>query len=144
MTDISDASYFHMRIVGENKYSVIEEELDEFDLEDAEDLEQPIKKGTLCAAKFATDEAWYRASVIGSVGKGQYEVYFIDFGNVEVVNGNDLKRLPQSLMGLEPQSKQCELAFIQTQKLEQEFGKEAAKAVQKVALEKISDAIVVG
>jgi len=39
MTDISDASYFHMRIVGENKYSVIEEELDEFDLEDAEDLE---------------------------------------------------------------------------------------------------------
>jgi hypothetical protein len=94
MTDIADASDFHIRILGENKYAEIENELDEFDPADSEDLEKPIKKDTLCAAKFSTDNRWYRATVIRSIGKGQFEVYFIDFGNIEVVNGNDLKKLP--------------------------------------------------
>jgi hypothetical protein len=70
MTDIEDAAHFHVRIQGENNYDKIEEELDEFDPLEEEDLEKPIKKGTLCAAKFATDERWYRASVNKSIGKG--------------------------------------------------------------------------
>lgn len=88
--------------------------MEEFDPLEEEDLEKPIKKGTLCAAKFAIDERWYRASVIKSIGKGQFEVYFIDFGNVEHINGDDLKRLPASLMGYGPQAKECELAFVKT------------------------------
>ena len=70
MTDLQDASHFHVRVVGENQYSKIETELDEFDPDDAEDLEKPIKKGTLCAAKFSVDDRWYRASVNKSGGKG--------------------------------------------------------------------------
>jgi len=69
-------------------------ELDEFDPEEAGDLEKPIKKATLCAAKFSQDERWYRASILKAMGKGEYEVQFIDFGNIEVVHGDDLKRLP--------------------------------------------------
>ena len=93
MTDITDASNFHIRILGENQYSEIENELDDFDAAEADDLEKPIKKGTTCAARFSTDDRWYRASVLRAIGKGQYEVYFIDFGNIEIINGNDLKKL---------------------------------------------------
>ena len=57
------------------------------------DLEKPIKRGTLCAAKFKVDNRWYRAKVLKSIGKGQIEVEFIDFGNIEVVNGEELKKL---------------------------------------------------
>lgn len=69
-----------------------------------EDLEKPIKKGTICAARFSVDKKWYRAKVIGSAGKGEIEVQFLDFGNTDVANANtgDLKRLPDSLLQYEP------------------------------------------
>jgi hypothetical protein len=36
------------------------------------------------------------------MGKGLIEVEFIDFGNVENINADELKKLPQSLMQYEP------------------------------------------
>jgi hypothetical protein len=39
---------------------------------------------------------------LGQAGKGLMDVEFIDFGNVETVSGDDLKRLPQSLLKYEP------------------------------------------
>lgn len=98
MTDIKDATRFHVRILGESQYNKIDMELDKFNPQLADDLEKPIKKGTLCAARFTVDNRWYRASVIRSVGKGQLEVEFVDFGNIEVVNSDELKRLPASLL----------------------------------------------
>ena len=70
MTDIRDATRFHMRILGESQYNKIDLELDKFNPQNADDLERPIKKGTLCAARFKVDNRWYRASVIRSLGKG--------------------------------------------------------------------------
>lgn len=70
----------------------------------ADDLEKPIKKGTICAARFKLDDAWYRAKVLNSIGKGEYEVQFIDFGNIDTVSSStgDLKRLSQNLLEYEP------------------------------------------
>jgi staphylococcal nuclease domain-containing protein 1 len=64
MTDISDAMNFHLRIIGDNDYESIESEMEEFDPSEAEELEKPIKKGTICAAKFSVDNNWYRASIV--------------------------------------------------------------------------------
>jgi len=55
--------------------------MNKFDEFAAQDLEKPIKKGTICAARFKVDECWYRARVLRSTGKNQYDVEFIDFGN---------------------------------------------------------------
>jgi hypothetical protein len=102
MTDIYDANSFHVRIFGENQYQKIESELNKFSPAKAEDLEKPIKRDTICASRFSVDNKWYRAKVLRSLGKGQFEVEFIDFGNIETVNGEDLKKLPQSLLSYEP------------------------------------------
>lgn len=40
-----------------------------FDHLRAEDLERPIKKGTLCAARFKVDDNWYRGRVLRGIGK---------------------------------------------------------------------------
>ena len=74
-----------------------------FDDSTAEELEKPIKKGTLCAALLQSDKAWYRARVIGTVSKGLIEVYFIDYGNTEAVRPDmDLRKLPAHLLAFEP------------------------------------------
>jgi hypothetical protein len=77
--------------------------MDKFDDANAEELEKPIKKGTLCAAINPKDKGWYRARVIGTVGKGLVEVYFIDYGNTETVRQDvDLRKLPAHLLAFEP------------------------------------------
>jgi staphylococcal nuclease domain-containing protein 1 len=74
MTDISDAGRFYLRIQNGNEYAKIEAEMNRFNPASVEDLEKPIQKGTICAARFSVDEKWYRAKVIGAVGKGEIEV----------------------------------------------------------------------
>jgi staphylococcal nuclease domain-containing protein 1 len=74
MTDISDASIFYLRIQNGSEYAKIEAEMNRFNPASVDDLEKPIKKGTICAARFSVDRKWYRAKVIGSYGKGEVEV----------------------------------------------------------------------
>jgi staphylococcal nuclease domain-containing protein 1 len=124
MTDISDAGRFYVRIQGGNEYAKIEAEMNRFNPASVEDLEKPIKKGTICAARFSVDQKWYRAKVIGSIGKGEIEVQFLDFGNTDVANSNtgDLKRLPESMLQYEPQAKPASLAFLRTPKASSDHG----------------------
>ena len=131
MTDISDAARFYVRIQGNNDYAKIEAEMNRFNPASVEDLEKPIKKGTICAARFSVDQKWYRAKVIGSIGKGEIEVQFLDFGNTDVANANigDLKRLPETLLQYEPQAKSASLAFLRTAKASSDHGQEAAKVI---------------
>ncbi len=103
--------------------------MNKFDEFAAQDLEKPIKKDTICAARFKLDECWYRARVIKSSGKNQYDVEFIDFGNSDTVSGDDLKRLTSELLAFEPTAKLCSLAFIDVPKIGSEYGEEAAKYV---------------
>lgn len=107
MTDITDASRFFVKFVDSNQYSKVERLMNDIDFYAAEDLQRPIKQGTLCAARFKLDDNWYRAMVLRGVGKNQYEVEFIDFGNSDTVSGEDLKRLPQELIAIERTAKQC-------------------------------------
>lgn len=73
-----------------------------FDASTAEDIQRPIMKGTLCAALFSADNQWYRVRVVGSQGRGDVKVDFIDYGNQEVVNESTLRKLPAHLLAYEP------------------------------------------
>lgn len=49
------------------------------------------KKGELLAARFTADNEWYRARVEKIENNNRISVYFVDYGNREVIN--DLGRL---------------------------------------------------
>ena len=145
MTDITDASRFYLRIQTGSDYPKIEAEINRFNSSLAEDLEKPVKKGTICAARFKLDDNWYRAKVLSSIGKGEFEVQFIDFGNTDIVSGNtgDLKKLPASLLQYEPQAKQASLAFLKVPRIGSDLGDEAAKIVQNLALDKLTEVVII-
>ena len=76
--------------------------MEEFDAESAEELERPIMKNTRCAALFSGDDKWYRVKVLGTAGKGNIEVKFIDYGNTETLPEATLRKLPAHLLAFEP------------------------------------------
>jgi len=129
MTDIVDATRFHVRIIGNSQIDEIDDKMAKFNEEETGDLAQPIKKGTLCAAKYKEDDGWYRAKVLQPHGKGIVEVQFIDYGNVEQVHSSDLKVLPQNLLAFPPQVTECTLAYVKAPRIDRAFGKEAANVL---------------
>ena len=105
MTDMKDATSFHLRKAdGSGQHQRIDDAMEDFDADSSEELERPIIKGTLCAALFDDDQKWYRARVLGTAGRGQISVRFIDYGNEEVLAESTLRKLPAHLLAFEPQA----------------------------------------
>ncbi|XP_067624956.1 tudor domain-containing protein 1-like isoform X2 [Eurosta solidaginis] len=48
-------------------------------------LNQPPELGDLVLAQYAKDEFWYRAKVIGIEDENIYKVFYVDYGNTELV-----------------------------------------------------------
>lgn len=78
--------------------------------EDAETLQFPAKKGTPCVARF--DGGWYRARIAGNPKYDTCMVFFMDFGNRDEVELDDIKKMPQDLMALPDQARKCSLAYL--------------------------------
>lgn len=103
-------------------------------------------KGTLCAAKCKTDGKWYRAKVLHQIGRGQLQVLFIDYGNVDVIDMEDsskLRKLPPNLLQFAPQAKRCSLAYTRVPRKAKNQGEEAHKYINKYGLNKVHDAVIV-
>ncbi|RVE55967.1 hypothetical protein OJAV_G00231300 [Oryzias javanicus] len=66
--------------------------------------------GLYCVAK-AKDDEFYRASVC-EVGNAKVKVFFIDYGNTEVVDRSDIRSLPPELKELPQLALKCSLASV--------------------------------
>jgi staphylococcal nuclease domain-containing protein 1 len=143
VTNVEDATMFHSRVIGKES-AHIDRAMDNFDGAGAAELEKPVLKGTICAARFSTDKKWYRCRVLGAAGKGELSIQFIDFGNYEVVKseGKDIKKLPQTLLQFEPQAFASSLAYVRAPRKDKTLGKEARSYLRKHALNKVHDAVV--
>jgi staphylococcal nuclease domain-containing protein 1 len=70
------------------------------DLRDVFNQSKPVgghspKKGELLAARFTVDNEWYRARVEKIEANNRISVYFVDYGNREIItDSNRLTTLP--------------------------------------------------
>ncbi|XP_076445167.1 RING finger protein 17-like [Babylonia areolata] len=71
------------------------------------------KDGMLCMAKYHSDGRWYRARVTGLPGAGKVQVHFVDFGNTEIVDHKDLRKILQDHIKLPQQAIQCSLVDVE-------------------------------
>ncbi|XP_076298392.1 protein tudor-like isoform X2 [Lasioglossum baleicum] len=65
-----------------------------------------IEDGTVCAAIFPDDGAWYRARILSHSGDS-VTVFFIDYGNTAVTN--EVRMLPADIMNIPAFSRCCAL-----------------------------------
>jgi len=72
-----------------------------------------LKKGELLAARFTADNEWYRARVEKIEGNNRISVYFVDYGNREIINDSSrLTTLPSGFSQLPAQAHEYDLAYV--------------------------------
>ncbi|XP_078069704.1 tudor domain-containing protein 6-like [Mustelus asterias] len=98
-----------------------------------EGLVKKPEPGLLCCAKFKADNLFYRA-VITEILDGHFRVFFIDYGNMEVVDWHDVKALLPEYRKLPALAVKCSLADLAPK--EGIWSREAISYFEKAVFEK--------
>ncbi|OVA17327.1 Tudor domain [Macleaya cordata] len=141
VTEVLGGGKFYVQTVGDMKVASIQQQLASLNLQEA-----PLigsfnpKKGDIVLAQFSADNSWNRAMIVnaprGAVesSKDQYEVFYIDYGNQEVVPYSRLRLLDPSVSSAPGLAQLCSLAYIKIPSLEEDFGHEAAEYLSECTL----------
>lgn len=141
VTEVLGGGKFYVQTVGDQKIASIQNQLASLNLKDA-----PVigafnpKKGDIVLCYFHADSSWYRAMVVNTPrgpvesSKDAFEVFYIDYGNQEVVPYSQLRPLDPSVSAAPGLAQLCSLAYIKLPNLEEDFGQEAAEYLSELTL----------
>lgn len=118
ITDLIDLKKFYANVLPNKSLSTIEKVLGYYDEGEktALPLEPPIKKGTICIAKYQADLKHYRVKITAILKDETCEVDFIDYGTVDIIPKRNLFKMDESIGTIEPQVVECELANLKFSK----------------------------
>ncbi|KAG5345714.1 TDRKH protein, partial [Acromyrmex heyeri] len=77
-----------------------------------------ITVGQMVAARFKYDNKWYRAEVISVMESSEYKVFFVDYGDLEIVPIDDILELRTDMLSLRLQAVECSLANVKPRESE--------------------------
>ncbi|CAK9163201.1 unnamed protein product [Ilex paraguariensis] len=138
VTEVLGGGKFYIQTVGDQKVASIQQQLASLKL-----LEAPVigafnpRKGDIVLAQFSADDSWNRAMIVngprGAVEspKDKFEVFYIDYGNQEVVPYSQLRPLDHSVSSAPGLAQLCSLAFVKVPSLEEDYGQEAAERLSE-------------
>ncbi|XP_067126262.1 LOW QUALITY PROTEIN: tudor domain-containing protein 15-like [Centruroides vittatus] len=72
------------------------------------------KCGELCLAKYSVDNLWYRAVLLEVVDE-KLQLLFVDYGNIEIVNYEDTRRMKLQFVKMPVQAIHCKLSGLAEQ-----------------------------
>uniref|UniRef100_A0A8C3JBJ9 Tudor domain-containing protein n=1 Tax=Calidris pygmaea TaxID=425635 RepID=A0A8C3JBJ9_9CHAR len=71
-----------------------------------------VQAGDIVAAPYANDSEWYRARVLGRLENGNFDLYYVDFGDNGEAPREALRALRSDFLSLPFQAIECSLAGI--------------------------------
>lgn len=111
VTHVNSPSDFFIQFANnQNKLDEMTAALDEY-IPDAPILEEPTV-GSKCASTYSLDGAWYRALIQEIHGDGTVKVFFLDYGNTDIVDVSSLKPLNEALLAINPFASSCCLSDL--------------------------------
>lgn len=98
-------------------------------------LVEPVNRDTWCLAPF--DGCLFRCRVLRHDRQNDtFDVFFVDFGNVDNFPIDELKMMPPALNKFKPQATKCSLAYIKTFSTSNVIGEDASILAKKLMWEK--------
>lgn len=141
VVDVSDPISLFVRTVDDPNIAIVEKLMEEFNAEGEKTaFEQPPSKGQIIAAKYHMDDLWYRVRYDGiekSADGPMHKVFFIDYGNPEVIPKERLAVLPDSISKIPGLARGCVLAGIKAPSKSSEHFHEAAVAFNNLAFNEV-------
>ncbi|GAA0158610.1 hypothetical protein LIER_15583 [Lithospermum erythrorhizon] len=117
-----DNNSLEMKIKGKmlhQKVAAIQNHLASLNLQEAPSIGAfTPKKGDTVLAQFSADNSWNRALIVNAPKGGadssgdKFEVFYIDYGNQEVVTQSQLRPIDPSVSSLPGLAQLCSLAYL--------------------------------
>ncbi|XP_031556532.1 RING finger protein 17-like isoform X2 [Actinia tenebrosa] len=101
-------------------------------------------KGLVCSARFTEDKSWYRALVVGVNSDETVDVTYVDYGNAETLPFSEIRKLPDSLLGLPRQAYPACLADVKPCEESEDWNEQVQDFVCGLLLNKQFDANIIG
>lgn len=138
VTEILDSGKFYVQTVEDQNTASVQQQLASLNLEEADPVtgsDFKPTKGDIVLAQFSADNSWNRAMIVNAPRgspQDKYEVFYIDYGNQEVVPFSQLQPLDSSLAAAPGLAQLCSLAYVKVPSLKDDFGQEAVEYLSEL------------
>ncbi|KAM7273402.1 hypothetical protein ACFE04_028066 [Oxalis oulophora] len=142
VTEVLDEGKFYVQTVGDQRVAAIQQQLASLNVSESAPVIGAFspKKGDLVLAQFSQDDSWNRAMIVNAPRgpvespKDKFEVFYIDYGNQEVVPYSRLRPIDPSVSAAPGISQLCKLAYIKVPTLDEEYGEDAGHFLSEQTL----------
>jgi len=137
VTEITDAVTFYVQKVDDPNVELVNEKMKAFSAEPTTTPEGfAFTKGLTCAGQF-DDEQFYRVRIDGKANDTDYRVFFVDFGNADVLPESALRPLPSDVEKIPGLARACMLAGVKPPSSASEYSQEAAMYFNDLVWERV-------